>query len=104
MILKQGMRLRSAVCKTEIIVLAADGDVDIRCGGQPMGVTREEAKRQPSVDHASGTQVGKRYFLEDPQSGQAQVKVLCVASGDGSLSVGDAPLHIESPRPLPASD
>ena len=31
-----GLRLRSQVCATEVIVVRGAGDIDLRCGGQPM--------------------------------------------------------------------
>ena len=35
--LKTGTRLKSAVCNTQVMVVAApDADVDVRCGGHPM--------------------------------------------------------------------
>ena len=104
MILKPGKRLRCVVCTTEIIVLAANGDVDIRCGGEPMSADAQPAKREVSLLGTSGTQVGKRYTFGTPGSDSPHAKVLCVVSGEGMLSVADSPFQMEAARPLPASD
>jgi hypothetical protein len=35
--LRAGQRLKSTACDTEVVVVRApDGDVDVRCGGEPM--------------------------------------------------------------------
>ena len=64
--LAAGKRLKSAVCATEIMVIAApDGDVELECGGAPM--TDGEGNTGGSVDanNAEGTALGKRYVSED---------------------------------------
>jgi hypothetical protein len=59
--IKAGLRLRSAVCSTEVMVIQAPADdVDVRCGGAPLfdlGASAE-AGATPSADAAEGTQLG----------------------------------------------
>ena len=99
--LKAGSRVKSAVCTTEAIVVAASGDdVDICCGGAPMiDPTGEASGGECSADHSAGTALGKRYVNEDET-----LEVLCTKPGDGSLSIGDTPMTLKEAKPLPASD
>ncbi len=100
--LKPGLRLKSAVCDTEVVVVRpAPGDVALECGGQPM-VAATAAKPEGlalSPDHSGGTQMGKRYA--DDALG---LEVLCVKPGAGSLSVGGEVLGLKDAKKLPASD
>lgn len=59
---KPGMRLRSAVCETEVVVVrAGDADVDLRCGGHPMvPVPGADAATGLAITERSGTLLGKR--------------------------------------------
>lgn len=102
MILKPGTRLRSAVDTTEaIVVRGSTDDLDVRCGGAPMGDTPPDPANPPELAAAfsSGTAVGKRY--EDPESG---IELLCTKAGPGSLSIGDRVLALKNAKPLPSSD
>ena len=97
--LAAGKRLKSAVCTTEIMVIAApDGDVDIRCGGSPMAEGASNGG-SPSGDFASGIAIGKRYV-----NGDGSLEVLCVKAGDGSLSVGADALNVKDAKKLPKTD
>ena len=97
--LAAGKRLKSAVCTTEIMVIAApDGDVDIRCGGAPMAEGASNGGK-PSDGFAGGSAIGKRYV-----NGDGSLEVLCVKAGDGSLSVGDAALAVKDAKKLPKTD
>jgi hypothetical protein len=99
--LKPGTRLRSQVCSTEVIVVKAPaGDVDLACGGAPM-VPLDAAAGVGSVDgaHRAGTLLGKRYADES-----GGLEVLCTKAGEGSLSLGGAPLPVKEAKPLPSSD
>ena len=61
--LKVGQRLKSMVCSTEIMVIAApDGEIQLTCGGAQMtsGEGNGEGGRVHS-DNASGSTIGKRY-------------------------------------------
>ena len=100
--LKTGSRLRSAVCATEVMVIAAPaGEADITCGGTPM----VDAAAQPpeglsiSPDAAKGTALGKRYVDEG-----GSVELLCIKPGEGSLALGGAALSLKEAKPLPSSD
>jgi hypothetical protein len=100
--IKPGTRLRSAVCDTEVMVVAApkDADVELCCGGAPMlDVGAEAPGGTPEADFAAGTQLGKRYVNE-----AGSLEVLCTKPGAGSLSVDGVALTIKGAKPLPASD
>jgi hypothetical protein len=99
---RSGTRLRSAVCDTEIIVVRAQaGEVDLRCGGRPMlphgSAAAERAVPEPGYDQP--TLLGKRY-TDDADT----IEVLCTVAGSSTLSLGERPLSVKGPRPLPASD
>jgi hypothetical protein len=91
----------SAVCATEVIVVRAPSDpVDLCCGGHPMLPCGERPSvASPAPAHSSGTLLGKRYAAED-----VGMELLCSKAGEGSLSLGDLPLSVKSPKPLPSSD
>lgn len=102
MTLNPGMRLKSAVCETEVIVVrSAQSDVDLRCGGQPMIAMDAErpADEALSPAQAGGTLLGKRYVDDD-----AGIELLCTKAGQGSLAVGDVPMPTKEAKPLPSSD
>ena len=99
--IKNGSRLRSQVCDTQVIVVkATDSLDDLRCGGQPMlPLDAERAEGiEPDPAFADGSSMGKRYV----DAGGAEV--LVTKAGAGSLSVGTIPLAIKEAKPLPASD
>ena len=98
--LSAGKRLKSAVCTTEIMVIAApDGDIELSCGGSPM--VEGDGANGGSVDpaHAEGTAIGKRYVNSD-----GSLEVLCVKAGPGSLSSDDAALAVKDAKKLPKTD
>ena len=99
--LKAGTRLRSAVCATEIMVVAVPGDgAELTCGGAPMlPIDQEATGGSPSADASDGTLLGKRYVNE-----AGDLEVLCTKPGDGSLACGGAALAIKEAKPLPSSD
>ena len=84
--LKVGSRLRSAVCTTEVIVIAAPG-------GAP------QAGGTVAADAAGGTALGKRYV-----TAAGDLELLCTKAGQGSLGVGTTPLVLKEAKPLPSSD
>jgi hypothetical protein len=97
-----GIRLRSAVCPTEIIVLKAPpGDVDLRCGGVIVVETDTalQAAAAPQEGFSEGTQLGKRYAHSE-----SGLELLCTKTGEGSLSVGKVLLTTKQAKTLPASD
>jgi hypothetical protein len=100
--LKPGMRLRSAVCTTEVMIVAAPkGDVDLTCGGGAMAPLDAPPRTQgaPSPDAAGGTQLGKRYVNE-----AGDLELLCTKPGQGSLACAGKPLSVKGAKPLPSSD
>jgi len=100
--LKVGSRLRSAVCTTEVIVIAAPGgDVDVRCGGAPMVAPggAPQAGGTVAADAAGGTALGKRYV-----TAAGDLELLCTKAGQGALGVGTTPLVLKEAKPLPSSD
>jgi hypothetical protein len=100
--LKAGRRLRSAVCSTEVMVIAApEADVELRCGGAPMidHESQPEPGATPDPDAKGGTQIGKRYVDE-----AGTLELLCTKPGEGSLAADGAPLAQKGAKPLPSSD
>lgn len=99
---KVGTRLRSAVCDTEVMVIAAPaGDVDLTCGGAPMvGLDDEPAPGgAPAADASGGTQIGKRYTND-----AGDIELLCTKAGAGSIAFGGEILVPKDAKPLPSSD
>ena len=100
--LKPGTRLRSAVCATEVMVIAGPAaDLDVRCGGASMIGVGEQPPAGATLDPsaAGGTALGKRYL-----SGSGDLELLCTKPGKGTLSVGGTPLVLKEAKPLPSSD
>jgi hypothetical protein len=98
---KNGARLRSQVCNTEVIVVKAGASFDdLRAGGHPMvpidTAPTDDATLDP--DFADGNAMGKRYT--DPSGAE----VLVTKAGVGTLSAGETPLVLKTAKPLPASD
>jgi hypothetical protein len=94
--------MRSAVCATEVMVVAAPpDDVEVTCGGAPMVDIGAEppAGAAVSPDAAGGTALGKRYVTE-----AGDLELLCTKPGEGSLGVGGALLSVKEAKPLPSSD
>jgi len=100
--LKAGARLKSGVCTTEVIVIAAPaGGADVRCGGIPMLGAGETAAEGATLDPdaSAGTILGKRYI-----SPAGDLELLCTKPGKGSLAVAGTPLVLKEAKPLPSSD
>lgn len=99
MMVKNGTRLQSQVCDTQVIVVkTADGLDDLRCGGAPM--VNVGGERSADIDPAlsDGNVMGKRYVDE------TGAEVLVTKAGAGTLSIGETPLSLKEAKPLPASD
>jgi len=99
---KPGARLRSAVCTTEVVVIAAPAaDVTLNCGGSPLLAEGEAAPDSVTLDTsaAAGTLMGKRYTDES-----GKLELLCVKPGQGSLASGGVALVVKGAKPLPSSD
>jgi hypothetical protein len=100
--IKNGSRLQSQVCDTQVIVVrSGDSLDDLRCGGAlmlPLGeaVSGDALTLDPAF--SDGALMGKRYVDE------TGAEVLVTKAGAGSLSVGATPLRVKEAKPLPASD
>ncbi len=99
--LKAGSRLKSGVCDTQVMVIAApDGDINLTCGGAAMVDTAADAPRgDVDPNHKNGTQIGKRYVNE-----AGDLELLCTKPGEGSLAEGDTALTLKEAKALPSSD
>jgi hypothetical protein len=99
--LKAGARLKSAVCDTQVMVIAVPaGDVALTCGGAPMLEAAAEAARGAiDPEHENGTQIGKRYVNAD-----GSLDLLGPKPGEGSLGLAGAPLKLKEAKALPSSD
>ena len=98
--LRPGLKLKSAVCATEVIVVSGMGDFDLTCGGAPMlEAGADGGDGSPAEGLAEGTLMGKRYTDAD-----GSVEVLCTKPGDGSLGIGQTALGLKEATALPASD
>ena len=100
--LRPGLRLESATCDTQVVVVKAPKDVtdvDVRCGGVPMCEIGAAGDRTPIAGEGDPTLLGKRYADEE-----LGLELLCTQGGDGALSIGDTPLLVKGAKPLPSSD
>lgn len=100
--LKPGIRLRSSVCSTEVMIISVpEADLTFACGGAPMVLVSESPASGYALasDAASGTKLGKRYVGES-----VDVEVLCTKSGDGSLAANGLLLKEKEAKKLPSSD
>lgn len=102
--IKNGTRLQSQVCDTQVIVVRSSESLDdLRAGGWPMvpfGAESPCGDSAPVLDDSfsDGTLMGKRY-VDDTGA-----EVLVTKAGKGSLSIGSKPLETKEAKPLPASD
>jgi hypothetical protein len=99
--IKNGTRLQSQVCDTQVIVVrSSDALDDLRIGGASAIPLDAQKDADLTLDDAfaGGTLMGKRYVDADG------AEVLVTKAGKGSLSVGSTPLEIKEAKPLPASD
>ena len=99
--IKNGTRLQSQVCDTQVIVVrSADSLDDLRAGGVPMVPLDGEKAGDATLDPAfsDGNVMGKRYVDENG------AEVLVTKAGAGTLSVGTTALNLKEAKPLPASD
>ncbi len=100
--LKPGLRLESTTCDTQVVVVKAPkdgGEVDLRCGGEPLQELGTGGDRLPVSGEGEPTLMGKRY--EDPD---LSLELLCTRGGEGALTVDGAPLELKGAKPLPSSD
>jgi hypothetical protein len=101
--LRSGLRMKSQVCATEVIVIRPGaGTARLCCGGVPM-VERDAEIAAGAVavpGRLRGSVLGKRYTSPDDET----LELLVTAAGEGTLGDGDADLVPKTAKPLPASD
>jgi len=100
--LKPGLRLKSAVCATEVMVIRAPSlEAVLACGGVEMFGMTESTPTAVKLDpaQAQGTLIGKRYV-----DAEDRVELLCTRGGDGSLSLDGAAMPVKQAKALPSSD
>ncbi|MGD0394675.1 MAG: hypothetical protein ABSC41_18775 [Acidimicrobiales bacterium] len=99
--LKPGLRLKSQVSETEIVVVKGTGDHELACGGVPLVALDEPVADGAATapDQTGSTLLGKRYT-----DAADSVEVLCTKPGSGALSLDGEALEIKSAKALPASD
>jgi hypothetical protein len=99
-LLKPGTRLKSAVCSTEVMVVAAPKEeVEVTCGGSPLIGMGDAGGGTAAENARGGTQIGKRYV-----NAAGDLEILCTRPGEGTLAVGGVALAIKGAKPLPSSD
>jgi len=99
--LKPGSRWKSLVCSTEAVVVRSPSQpVTLECGGvQMIAHTATGVPAAGAPELMKGTQVGKRYLDTD-----TALELLCVKSGEGTLSASGRLLPMKDAKRLPASD
>ena len=100
--LKPGLRLRSAVCSTEIMIIRSPPvSADIRCGGVEMLAPAEQPPPGARLDpaQAHGSLIGKRYV-----DAEDHVEILCTQGGAGSLMLDGVLMTVKQAKALPSSD
>ncbi len=99
--IKNGTRMQSQVCDTQVIVVrSSDSLDDLRAGGAPMVPLGDTIDSALTLDEslADGALMGKRYVDDNG------AEVLVTKAGAGTLTVGATPLSLKEAKPLPASD
>jgi hypothetical protein len=101
--IKNGTRLQSQVCDTQVIVVrTADSLDDLCAGGAPMVPIGDDSAAAAGAtldpEFSGGNAMGKRYV----DDGGAEV--LVTKAGAGTLSIGTTALTLKEAKPLPASD
>jgi hypothetical protein len=99
--IKNGTRLQSQVCDTQVIVVrSAESLDDLRVGGAPVVPVGGDVDAGLTIDPdlSEGNLMGKRY-VDD-----AGAEILVTKAGKGTLSIGTTALSVKEAKPLPASD
>lgn len=98
--LKPGLRLRSQVCATELIVVRP-ADAELTCGGAPVipHGDQPDAGLDLYPTLSTGNQLGKRYTDDS-----GALEVLVTKQGEGTLADVTKPLPLKEAKPLPSSD
>jgi hypothetical protein len=98
--LKAALRLKSAVCSGEVMIVKCAGNEALTCGGAAMLAPGESANgAEADAGQMDGCQIGKRYVNADET-----LEVLCVKAGQGSLAVDGQALTVKGAKKLPSSD
>lgn len=98
--LKPGLKLKSAVCDAEVMIIKPGSITALSCGGAPMLADGETADAaEANAELMGGCQIGKRYVSSDES-----LEVLCVKAGQGSLAADGEPLLTKGAKKLPSSD
>ena len=100
--MKAGLRLKSCVCATEVMVIRAPVmEADVHCGGVAMVSATEPVPPDARLDptRAQGTLPGKRYI-----DAQDRVEILCTRGGAGSLTFDGVAMTVKQAKALPSSD
>jgi hypothetical protein len=100
--IKPGLRLKSAVCSAEVMVIRAPaGEASVSCGGAEMLALGEVAPAGVSLDaaQAHGSLIGKRYV-----DAEERFELLCTKAGEGTLAINGAALLVKQAKALPSSD
>ncbi|MCP5179867.1 MAG: hypothetical protein H6993_07260 [Pseudomonadales bacterium] len=99
--IKPGLKLKSAVCSAEVMVIKAPAGASLTCGGAPMIGAKDDAPAGAALDPqaAGGCQVGKRYV-----NAEQSLEVLCTKAGEGSLAADGTALELKEAKKLPSSD
>jgi hypothetical protein len=98
--LKAGLRLKSAVCDAEVMIIKTAGGETLACGGVPMLASGDSADgAEADAAQMEGCQIGKRYV-----NGDDTLEVLCVKGGQGSLAAEGQALTVKGAKKLPSSD
>jgi hypothetical protein len=101
-VVKPGLRLKSAVCSTEVMIIKAPaGEAQLSCGGVEMLATTETQPTDARLDpaQAAGSLIGKRYV-----DAEERYELLCTKGGQGSLALSGVALQIKQAKALPSSD
>ncbi|MEO3787556.1 hypothetical protein ABGB12_29875 [Actinocorallia sp. B10E7] len=97
---KAGVRLRSQVGGTEVIVVRAPAEeITVSCCGVPMAGGTEPVSEAPAALTGEPVLLGKRY-----SDAAGRIELLCLKPGDGPLTVDGEVLSVQAAKLLPASD
>jgi len=100
--LRPGLKLRSAVCDAQVVVVKAPSElVELGCGGAPLLEDGQDPGGPATLDPSlgDGPLLGKRYADEE-----LGLELLCTRGGAGALTVDGRLLSLKGAKPLPASD
>jgi hypothetical protein len=97
-----GVRVKSAVCSMEAIVIQPPSTPGLLTCGAEAALAATDAERaavQLTAPEPGNALVGKRYV--DAVSG---LELLCTKSGNCAMSFDARPLTLREAKPLPSSD